>query len=162
MSFVTQEDVFATLEPIMAGVFAEFGGGRRVTEGAFPRIPYDAALLQYGSDKPDLRNPLLITDVTQHFAGSGFGLFARIAGLGRGWCGPVPAPGAGPKPRGFFDKLNEWAREQGAGGPGLHPVRGGRRPRPDRQEPGAGPGGGDPRRLRPATRRRRVLRRRPA
>lgn len=117
MSFVTQEDVFTTLEPIIGGVFREFGGGHAVTEGAFPRIPYDTALLEYGSDKPDLRNPLKIRDVTEHFAGSGFGLFAKIAAAG-GVVRAIPASGAGPRPRGFFDKLNEWAREQGAGGLG--------------------------------------------
>ncbi len=117
MSFVTQEDVFAVLEPVMEGVFTEFGGGRAVSPAPFPRIPYDEALLAYGSDKPDLRNPLRITDVTAHFAGSGFGLFARIA-AGGGVVRAIPAPGAGPRPRGFFDKLNEWAREQGAGGLG--------------------------------------------
>jgi len=117
MSFVTQEDVFATLEPVMAGVFREFGQGRAVTEGAFPRIPYAEALLVYGSDKPDLRNPLKITDVTEHFAGSGFGLFAKIAASG-GIVRAIPAPGAGGNPRSFFDKLNEWARAEGAGGLG--------------------------------------------
>ncbi|MBB3173826.1 aspartyl-tRNA synthetase [Endobacter medicaginis] len=117
MSFVTQEDVFATLEPVMAGVFSEFGGGRRVTEGAFPRIPYDEALRLYGSDKPDLRNPLKIVDVTEHFAGSGFGLFAKIAASG-GIVRAIPAPGAADRPRGFFDKLNDWARGEGAGGLG--------------------------------------------
>jgi aspartyl-tRNA synthetase len=116
MSFVTQEDVFAVLEPVMEGVFTEFGG-RAVTKLPFPRIPYDRALLEYGSDKPDLRNPLRITDVTAHFAGSGFGLFAKIAASG-GIVRAIPAPGAGPRPRGFFDKLNDWAREQGAGGLG--------------------------------------------
>ena len=117
MSFVTQEDVFATLEPVMAGVFEEFGGGRTVTPAPFPRIPYDEAMLAYGSDKPDLRNPLRIADVTSAYAGSGFGLFARIAASG-GIVRAIPAPGAGSRPRGFFDKLNEWAREQGAGGLG--------------------------------------------
>jgi len=117
MSFVTQEDVFATLEPVMAGVFEEFGGGRTVTQAPFPRIPYDQALLEFGSDKPDLRNPLRIADVTEQYAGSGFGLFARIAASG-GIVRAIPAPGAGSRPRGFFDKLNEWAREQGAGGLG--------------------------------------------
>ena len=117
MSYVTQEDVFATLEPIMAGVFTEFGGGRTVTPAPFPRIPYDTAMLEYGSDKPDLRNPIRIADVTAQFAGSGFGLFAKIA-AGGGIVRAIPAPGAGGKPRGFFDKLNEWAREQGAGGLG--------------------------------------------
>ena len=117
MSFCTQEDVFSVLEPVMAGVFAEFGDGRRVTEGAFPRIAYEEALRHYGSDKPDLRNPLLIEDVTAHFAGGGFGLFAKIAASG-GVVRAIPAPGAASRPRSFFDKLNEWARAEGAAGLG--------------------------------------------
>jgi aspartyl-tRNA synthetase len=117
MSFVTQEDVFQTLEPVMAGLFEEFGNGRAVTPAPFPRIPYAEALLVYGSDKPDLRNPLRIADVTAHFAGSGFGLFAKIAASG-GIVRAIPAPGAGGNPRSFFDKLNEWARVEGAGGLG--------------------------------------------
>ncbi len=117
MSFVTQEDVFATLEPVMAGIFEEFGQGRTVSALPFERIPYDAALALYGSDKPDLRNPLRIADVTAQFAGSGFGLFARIAAEG-GQVRAIPAPGAGGRPRSFFDKLNEWARAEGAGGLG--------------------------------------------
>ena len=117
MSFVTQEDVFATLEPVMAGVFEEFSAGRAVTKPPFPRIPYDEAMLTYGSDKPDLRNPIRITDVTEHFAGSGFGLFAKIAAAG-GIVRAIPAPSAGANPRSFFDKLNEWARAEGAGGLG--------------------------------------------
>jgi aspartyl-tRNA synthetase len=117
MSFVTQEDVFATLEPVMAGLFEEFGNGRSVTPAPFPRIPYAEALLVYGSDKPDLRNPLRITDVTEQFAGSGFGLFARIA-AGGGIVRAIPAPGAGGQPRSFFDKLNDWARAEGASGLG--------------------------------------------
>jgi aspartyl-tRNA synthetase len=117
MSYVTQEDVFNTIEPVIAGVFDEFAEGRGVTPPPFPRIPYDTAMLEYGSDKPDLRNPLRISDVTQHFAGSGFGLFARIAASG-GVVRAVPAPGAATQPRSFFDKLNEWARAEGAGGLG--------------------------------------------
>ena len=117
MSFVTQEDVFDTIEPVMAAVFEEFAGGRAVTKPPFVRIPYDESLLKYGSDKPDLRNPLLITDVTEAFAGSGFGLFAKIVAAG-GIVRAVPAPGAGGNPRSFFDKLNEWARAEGAGGLG--------------------------------------------
>ena len=117
MSFVTQEDVFAAIEPVIAGVFEEFAGERKVYGAPFPRIPYDEAMLVYGSDKPDLRNPLKITDVTEHFAGSGFGLFAKIAASG-GIVRAIPAPGAADKPRGFFDKLNEWARAEGAGGLG--------------------------------------------
>jgi aspartyl-tRNA synthetase len=117
MSYVTQEDVFATIEPVMAGVFEEFAEGRRVTAPPFPRIPYDLAMLEYGTDKPDLRNPLKITDVTAQFAGSGFGLFARIAASG-GVVRAIPAPGAAAQPRSFFDKLNDWARTEGAGGLG--------------------------------------------
>jgi aspartyl-tRNA synthetase len=117
MSFVTQDDVFATIEPVIAGVFTEFGAGRAVSPPPFIRIPYDQALLEYGSDKPDLRNPLRIRDVSAHYAGSGFGLFARIV-AGGGIVRAIPAPGAASRPRGFFDKLNEWARDQGAGGLG--------------------------------------------
>jgi aspartyl-tRNA synthetase len=117
MSYVTQEDVFATIEPVIAGVFEEFAEGRAVTPAPFPRIPYDRAMLEFGSDKPDLRNPLRIADVTQHFAGSGFGLFARIA-ASAGVVRAIPAPGAGSQPRSFFDKLNDWARAEGAGGLG--------------------------------------------
>ncbi len=117
MSYVTQEDVFNTIEPVIAGVFEEFAEGRAVTKPPFPRIPYDESMLKYGSDKPDLRNPIEISDVTAQFAGSGFGLFAKIAG-GGGIVRAIPAPGAGANPRSFFDKLNEWAREQGAGGLG--------------------------------------------
>jgi len=117
MSFVTQEDVFATIEPVMAGVFEEFGGGRAVSKPPFARIPYDTAMAEYGSDKPDLRNPLRVTDVTAQFAGSGFGLFAKIAASG-GVVRAIPAPGTAANPRSFFDKLNEWARDQGAGGLG--------------------------------------------
>jgi aspartyl-tRNA synthetase len=117
MSFVTQEDVFNTIEPIIAGVFEEFANGRGVTKPPFLRIPYDEALLKYGSDKPDLRNPIVISDVTDAFRGSGFGLFARII-EGGGIVRAIPAPGAGANPRSFFDKLNEWARAEGAGGLG--------------------------------------------
>jgi aspartyl-tRNA synthetase len=117
MSYVTQEDVFNTIEPVIAGVFEEFAGGRAVSAPPFVRIPYDTAMLEFGSDKPDLRNPLRITDVTEPFAGSSFGLFARIAAAG-GVVRAIPAPGAGGQPRSFFDKLNEWARGEGAGGLG--------------------------------------------
>ena len=117
MSFVTQEDVFNTIEPVMAGVFEEFAEGRGVTRPPFERIPYDEAMRLYGSDKPDLRNPLRIADVTAQFAGSGFGLFAKIAAAG-GVIRAIPAPGTAANPRGFFDKLNDWARESGAGGLG--------------------------------------------
>jgi aspartyl-tRNA synthetase len=117
MSYVTQEDVFATIEPVIGGLFEEFAKGRAVDKPPFRRIAYDQALRDFGTDKPDLRNPLRITDVTEHFAGSGFGLFAKIAASG-GIVRAIPAPGAGPRPRGFFDKLNDWARSEGAGGLG--------------------------------------------
>ncbi|MBP0494211.1 aspartate--tRNA ligase [Roseomonas indoligenes] len=117
MSFVTQDDVFTTMEPVIRGTFERFAGNRAMDAGPWRHIPYAQAMLDYGSDKPDLRNPLIIRDVTKQFAGSGFGLFAKIAASG-GVVRAIPAPGAGGKPRGFFDKLNEWARAQGAGGLG--------------------------------------------
>ena len=117
MSYVTQEDVFNTIEPVIAGVFEEFAGGRAVTTPPFPRIPFDQAMLEFGSDKPDLRNPIRIADVTEHYAGSGFGLFARIAASG-GVVRAIPAPGAGSQPRSFFDNLNDWAKAEGQGGLG--------------------------------------------
>jgi aspartyl-tRNA synthetase len=117
MSYVTQEDVFDTTEPVIAGVFEEFAEGRAVTPSPWPRIPYDTSMLEYGTDKPDLRNPIRISDVTQQFAGSGFGLFARIAASG-GVVRAIPAPGAASQPRSFFDKLNDWAKAEGAGGLG--------------------------------------------
>jgi aspartyl-tRNA synthetase len=117
MSFVTQEDVFATIEPVIGGLFEEFAEGRAVDTTPFLRIPYDRALLEFGSDKPDLRNPLRIVDVSAHFADGGFGLFAKIT-AGGGIVRAIRAPGAGPRPRGFYDKLNEWARAEGAGGLG--------------------------------------------
>ena len=117
MSFVTQDDVFAAMEPVMQGVFHEFAAGRTTDPAPFRRIPHAQAMLDYGSDKPDLRNPLVIRDVTAAFAGSGFGLFARIAEAG-GVVRAIPAPGASARPRAFFDKLNEWARAEGAGGLG--------------------------------------------
>jgi aspartyl-tRNA synthetase len=117
MSYVTQEDVFNTIEPVIAGVFEEFAEGRGVSKPPFVRIPYDRSMLEFGSDKPDLRNPLRIADVTDHFAGSGFGLFARIAASG-GIVRAIPAPGAASQPRSFFDKLNDWAKSEGAGGLG--------------------------------------------
>jgi aspartyl-tRNA synthetase len=117
MSFVTQEDVFTTMEPVIRGTFERFAEGRHVDAGPWIRIPYAQAMLDYGTDKPDLRNPLVIRDVTEQFAGSGFGLFAKIA-AGGGVVRAIPAPGAAGNPRSFFDKMNEWAREQGAGGLG--------------------------------------------
>ncbi len=117
MSFVTQEDVFNTIEPVIAAVFEEFAEGRGVTKPPFVRIPYEQALLEFGSDKPDLRNPLRVSDVTAEFAGSGFGLFAKIA-AGGGVVRAIPAPGTATNPRSFFDKLNDWAKAEGSAGLG--------------------------------------------
>ena len=125
MSYVTQEDVFQALEPILAGVFEEFADGKKVTAaGEFPRIPYREAMLKYGSDKPDLRNPILISDVSSHFQGSGFGLFARIV-EGGGTVRAVPAPGTAGMSRKFFDDMNDWARSEGHAGLGYVTQKGG-------------------------------------
>jgi aspartyl-tRNA synthetase len=118
MSFVTQEEVWETMEPVIQGTFAAFAGDKHVTPaGQFPRIPYDEAMLKYGSDKPDLRNPLIISDVSHHFEGSGFGLFANIVEAG-GVVRAIPAPKTSDKSRKFFDDLNEWARKEGYSGLG--------------------------------------------
>ncbi len=125
MSFVTQDDVFAALEPVMSGVFQEFADGRSVTPaGEFPRIPYKEALLKYGSDKPDLRNPLLVHDVGDRFRGSGFGLFAKIV-EGGGVVRAVAAPNTAGHSRKFFDDMNEWARGEGFAGLGYATRKGG-------------------------------------
>ncbi len=115
MAFVTQDDVFEAIEPVLHRVFTAFGGDRAVTAPPFPRLAFDDALLRYGTDKPDLRNPLVINEVTEAFAGSGFGLFARAVGQGA-VVRAIRAPAAAARPRAFFDKLNEWARGEGAGG----------------------------------------------
>ncbi|MEM7779847.1 MAG: aspartate--tRNA ligase [Pseudomonadota bacterium] len=125
MSFVTQEDVFQALEPVLAGVFEEFADGKAVTpSGTFPRIPYAEAMLKYGSDKPDLRNPLIISDVTNHFEKSGFGLFEKIVGSG-GVVRVIPAPNTNEKSRKFFDDMNNWARSEGFAGLGYVTRKGG-------------------------------------
>jgi len=117
MAFCTQDDVFNAIEPVLHGIFEEFGGDRTVTPLPFPRIAYKDSMLKYGSDKPDLRNPLIICDVTEHFAGGGFGLFAKNIEKGS-VVRAIPATGAAAHPRSFFDKLNDWAREEGMGGLG--------------------------------------------
>ncbi|MEQ5788773.1 aspartate--tRNA ligase [Erythrobacter sp. NFXS35] len=118
MSFVTQEEVWETMEPVIQGTFAAFAGDKQVTPaGEFPRIPYDEAILKYGSDKPDLRNPLIISDVSSHFTQSGFGLFEKIVGSG-GVVRVIPAPATHEKSRKFFDEMNEWARKEGYAGLG--------------------------------------------
>ncbi len=124
MSFVTQDDVFAAIEPVLHGVFEEFANGLAVSPAPFPRIPFRESMLKYGSDKPDLRNPLLITDVTAHFAKSGFGLFERIVGEG-GVVRAIPAPKTAEKSRKFFDDMNEWARSEGHAGLGYVTRKGG-------------------------------------
>ncbi|OKH89402.1 aspartate--tRNA ligase [Thalassospira sp. TSL5-1] len=117
MAFATQDDVFAAIEPVLHEIFVEFGGGREVTDYPFPRIPFDESMAKYGSDKPDLRNPLVISDVTEAFRGSNFGIFASNIEKGS-VVRAIPAPGAANRPRSFFDKLNAWAREEGAAGLG--------------------------------------------
>ena len=117
MSFVTQEDVFAVLESVLRGVFEEFASGKTVVPGPFPRIPYAEALLTYGCDKPDLRNPLKICDLTDFFRNSHFELFKQAALRGDQIRG-LRAPGAAAHPRRFFDDLGTWAKDQGAAGLG--------------------------------------------
>ena len=118
MSFVTQQDVFDAVEPVMRGVFEEFSGGKPVTP-KFPLIPYRDAMVKFGSDKPDLRNPLVIADVTEEFndASVTFNAFKNVIKAG-GVVRAIPAPAAAAQPRSFFDKLNDWAR-QDMGAPGL-------------------------------------------
>ena len=117
MSFATQEDVFAVLEPVLHGVFQEFGNGKKVTQYPFPRIAYKDAMLKYGSDKPDLRNPIVISDVSDAFAGSDFKIFAGLIEKGC-FVRAIPAPNSADKARSFFDKLNNWARSIGQAGLG--------------------------------------------
>lgn len=125
MSFVTQEEVWETMEPVIQGTFAAFAGDKHVTPaGQFPRIPYDEAMLKYGSDKPDLRNPLIISDVSSHFTQSGFGLFEKIVG-GGGVVRVIPAPATHEKSRKFFDDMNDWARKEGYAGLGYVTRKGG-------------------------------------
>ncbi len=115
MSFVTQEDVFNTVEPILRGLFEEFGGGKPVTQ-KFPRIPYAEAMRKYGTDKPDLRNPIEMEDVTEHFRGSGFKVFAGMIEMDvntRIWAIPAKSGGS----RAFCDRMNGWAQAEGQ--PGL-------------------------------------------
>ncbi len=130
MSFVTQEDVWDTMEPVLRGVFEEFGGGKPVTQ-KFPRIPYDTAIRKYGSDKPDLRNPIEMDNVSEHFRGSGFKVFAGMLekdAKNEVW--GIPAKGGGS--RAFCDKMNSWAQQQGQPGLGYIFWREG-------EEGGAGP-----------------------
>jgi aspartyl-tRNA synthetase len=125
MSFVTQDDVFNAIEPVLAGVFEEFANGKSVTPaGSFPRIPYRESMLKYGNDKPDLRNPIEIVDVTEHFRGSGFGIFAKMV-EGGNVVRAIPAPKAGERSRKFFDDMNDWARSEGFAGLGYINIKDG-------------------------------------
>jgi aspartyl-tRNA synthetase len=114
MSFVTQDDVFAAMEPVITGVFEDFAKGKPVTK-SWPRIPFAEALRKYGSDKPDLRNPIIMQDVSEQFRGSGFKVFARMLEDPKNQVWAIPGTGGGS--RAFCDRMNSWA--QGEGQPGL-------------------------------------------
>jgi aspartyl-tRNA synthetase len=114
MSFVTQEDVFAAVEPVIRGVFEDFAEGKPVTQ-SFPRIPYAEAMRKYGTDKPDLRNPLVMQEVSEHFRGSGFKVFARLLEDDKNQVWAIPGPSGGS--RAFCDRMNSWAQSEGQ--PGL-------------------------------------------
>ncbi len=115
MSFATQEDVFSVIEPVMQGVFNEFGGDKKVVSGSFPRIPYDEAMLKYGVDKPDLRNPIELVNATEIWRDSGFGIFNGIIEKG-GHIRAIPAPKTSEMPRSFFDQTIAHAQSVGAKG----------------------------------------------
>ncbi|WP_282028711.1 aspartate--tRNA ligase [Paracoccus marcusii] len=115
MSFVRQEDVFATVQPVIQGLFEEFGGGRRV-DADWPLIPYAESLLKYGTDKPDLRNPIEMQVVSDHFRGSGFGIFAKLLEQEGTQVRAIPAPTGGS--RKFADRMNAFAQQQGLPGMG--------------------------------------------
>ena len=114
MAFATQEDIFSVIEPVMEGVFKEFGN-KKVTPAPFPRIAFDDAMMRYGSDKPDLRNPIELADATAVWQGSGFGIFNGIIEKG-GHIRAIPAPKTAGKPRSFFDQTIAFAQAQGAKG----------------------------------------------
>lgn len=116
MSYVTQEDVFQAIEPVLHGVFTEFAKGRQISALPFPRFRYEDAMVWFGSDKPDIRNPIRMADVTAVFDGSEFNAFAKAITKGS-HVRAIPAPNASSQPRSFFEKLNDWAVSQGA--PGL-------------------------------------------
>ncbi|OWJ77001.1 aspartate--tRNA ligase [Haematobacter genomosp. 1] len=115
MSFVEQEDVFAAVQPVIQGLFEEFGNGRHVS-GDWPRIAYRDALLWYGSDKPDLRNPIRMEIVSEHFAGSGFGIFAKLLENEGTQIRAIPAPTGGS--RAFCDRMNAFVQKEGLPGMG--------------------------------------------
>ena len=115
MSFVEQDDVFAAMEPVIRGVFEQFANGKPVTPSPWPRIPYAESMRKYGSDKPDLRNPIVMQNVSEHFRGSGFKVFARLLETPKNEVWAIPAPGGGQ--RTFADRMNSWAQSEGQ--PGL-------------------------------------------
>jgi aspartyl-tRNA synthetase len=115
MSFVTQDDVFAAIQPVVQGVFERFGRGRTV-DAVWPRIGYADAMLWYGTDKPDLRVPIKMSRVSEHFEGSGFGIFARLLERGGTEIRAIPAPGGGS--RAFCDRMNAFAQREGLPGMG--------------------------------------------
>jgi aspartyl-tRNA synthetase len=117
MSFVEQQDVFDTISPVIAGVFEEFGGGKSVdAPETWPQIPYKEAALKYGTDKPDLRNPIVMQDVSEHFRGSGFAIFAKLLEQDGTEIRAIPAPTGGS--RKFCDRMNAWAQKEGLPGMG--------------------------------------------
>ena len=115
MSFVEQDDVFAAMEPVIRGVFEEFANDKPVTPSPWPRIPYAEAMRKYGSDKPDLRNPIVMQNASEHFRGSGFKVFARLLEQPKNEVWAIPARGGGQ--RTFADRMNAWAQSEGQ--PGL-------------------------------------------
>ena len=115
MSFIEQEDVFDAMEPVLRGAFEEFSGGKPVTPSPWPRIPYAESMRKYGSDKPDLRNPIVMQNVSEHFRGAGFKVFARLLETEKNEVWAIPARGGGQ--RTFADRLNSWAQSEGQ--PGL-------------------------------------------
>src|SRR6202041_382093 len=115
MSFVEQDDVFAAMEPVIRGVLEEFANDKPVTPSPWPRIPYAEAMRKYGSDKPDLRNPIVMQNVSEHFRGSGFKVFARLLEQPKNEVWSIPASGGGQ--RTFADRMNAWAQSEGQ--PGL-------------------------------------------
>ncbi|MGE0747284.1 MAG: aspartate--tRNA ligase [Rhodospirillales bacterium] len=124
MSYVTQDDVFNAIEPVLHGIFVDFGGGRPVTPPPFPRIPFEQAMALYGSDKPDLRNPITLSDVTEVWRGTDFKIFSGAIQKGA-MVVAIPGPGAAGRPRSFFDRLQDWAKSEGAGGLGYITFEGG-------------------------------------
>lgn len=115
MSFATQEDVFGVIEHTLGGIFNEFANGKKVDQAPYQHIPFREAMLKYGSDKPDLRNPLVLQDATKFFGDSGFGVYDSLAKEGK-TIKAMLVKGIAEKPRSFFDKLDGYAKEEGMGG----------------------------------------------